>query len=491
VSAKPVSYSFGSLAVYIIAPCLLMGSSAPAHAFDPLFAMQHISPTAGGEITGSNPCDFGRIEQPLPLIDAVERGLCHNPKTREAWAGVKAQSAAVGAARAAFLPTLSASWQSVRDNSSTDVNGHPQLSSDNSSTVRSESATLSWVLYDFGGRSAALRNASELLAAANATQDATLQVEFAAVAKDYYAAQAAVGALAAAKDIEDDAAGSLKAASARVDKGVAPITDALQAQTQHEESVFNRTKAEGDLQVALGTLASDIGLDPDEPLVVPSVTDGAAPNDAFNDSVADLIAEVKQTHPGVLAARAQYQAAVAKADQTRAEGLPNVSLVGKYSRNNQPASLGLGIPEFPATGRDAYVGIQVSIPLFEGFGRHYQIRQAEAEAERQADIIDEVQQQVTLDVWTAYQALRTATQNAQNSTAMVEIARRSYDAAEHRYQASVGNILELLNTQTALANAQQRRIQALTDWRNAKIQLAAKLGRLNLSDTQDTTIEIK
>nr|WP_242538853.1 hypothetical protein [Trinickia acidisoli] len=43
-----------------------------------------------------------------------------------------------------------------------------------------------------------------------------------------------------------------------------------------------------------------------------------------------------------------------------------------------------------------------------------------------------------------------------------------------------GNILELLNTQTALANAQERRIQALTDWHNAKIQLASKLGRLEM-----------
>uniref|UniRef100_UPI0038BAFCB5 TolC family protein n=1 Tax=Paraburkholderia heleia TaxID=634127 RepID=UPI0038BAFCB5 len=51
----------------------------------------------------------------------------------------------------------------------------------------------------------------------------------------------------------------------------------------------------------------------------------------------------------------------------------------------------------------------VAIPLFEGFGRHYQVRQAEAEAEHAQDVVDETVQQVALNVWTSWQALRTAT----------------------------------------------------------------------------------
>ena len=50
-------------------------------------------------------------------------------------------------------------------------------------------------------------------------------------AKDFYAAQAAYGNLLATHDIEQAAQDSFKAASARVDKGVAPISDQLQAQT--------------------------------------------------------------------------------------------------------------------------------------------------------------------------------------------------------------------------------------------------------------------
>jgi outer membrane protein len=441
--------------------------NAPAGAVDVLRAERNVSATAAGELASApGTCEFHALGRPLALLEAVERSLCNNPRTREAWADVKAQAAAVG----------------VRDSSATDVTGQPQLSSNTASTIRSESATLNWVLFDFGGRTAALHNASELLAAARATQNATLQTEFASVAKDYYAVQATQGALIAARDIERMTQDSLTAAQARVEKGVAPITDALQAETQHDEAVFNLTRAEGDAQTAIGTLASDMGLDPDEPVVVPEVNATPEADHAFSDSVVALIDDVKRTHPSVLAAQAQYEAANAKVAQTRDEGLPNLSLVAKYSRNNQPASLGLGIPSFPATGHDAYIGVQLTIPFFEGFGRHYQVRQAEAQAERQLDVVSETQQQVALDVWTSYQALRTATQNASHSAATLDIARRSFDAAEERYRAGVGNILELLNTQTALATAQQRRVQALADWHNARLQLAAKLGHLDLSD---------
>jgi outer membrane protein len=124
----------------------------------------------------------------------------------------------------------------------------------------------------------------------------------------------------------------------------------------------------------------------------------------------------------------------------------------------------------------------LSIPLFEGFGRHYQVDQASAQAERQLDAVDDAKRQVALDVWTSYQTLNGATKNAENSANLLSIAQRSWDAAKHRYDAGVGNILELLNTQAALANAKQRRVQALADWDDARMDLAAKLGGVQKDD---------
>jgi outer membrane protein len=462
---------------------LVLVHALTAHAFDPLQAGHGLPDTPAAGLVPTAGCILTAPTVPLTLAQAVERALCRNPKTREAWAAVKAQAAAVGMARAAYLPTVSGTWQGVRDRTVTDIANQPQLSSNSAANVQSASLSLNWVLFDFGGRAAALRNAHALLAAARASQDATLQAVFAAVAKDYYAAEAAQGALAAARDIERMTGESMLAARDRVDRGVAPILDALQAQTQYVEAVFNLAKAEGEVQTALGTLASDMDADPGEPVTVPAITDTEPPGKTFDASVAQLMEEVKASHPSVLAAQAQVEAARAKVAQTRADGLPSVAFVAKYSRNNQPQSLGLGLPTYPATGHDAYIGVQVTIPFFEGFGRHYQIDAARADAERQEDVLDETQQQVALDVWKTYYALDTATQNADNSAQLLVIAQRAFDSARHRYRAGVGDILQVLNTQTALANARQRRVQALADWYTARLDLAARLGRLNLPQT--------
>ena len=44
-------------------------------------------------------CYFTTIGSPLSLLEAVERALCNNPQTRQAWASVKMQAAQVGVSR--------------------------------------------------------------------------------------------------------------------------------------------------------------------------------------------------------------------------------------------------------------------------------------------------------------------------------------------------------------------------------------------------------
>jgi outer membrane protein len=461
----------------------LFAATASARAFDVLRTEAGISATAAGAmVPDALGCQFGTLSRPLLLTEAIERALCGNPKTREAWADVKIQAAGLGVARSAYLPTISGNAQVMRDSAVTDVTGHPTLSSATLATINTESVSLNWTLYDFGARAAAVRSASALLAAAQSTENATLQSLFVAVAKNYYGAQAAAGALAVAVDIEHMAGDSAKAASARVDRGIAPISDALQAQTAYTQAVLSRNKAQGAWQTAAGTLATDMDLSPDVPVALPVVTDGVQPDAAFTQSVGELIEDARRDHPTILAALAQADAAAAKVDQTRAQGLPNLSLVSKYSRDNQPASLGLGIPEYPASGHEWYVGVQVTIPLFEGFNRTYQIRQTQAQLEQQQDALDDARQQVGLEVWNSYQAVQTSTGSVKDSATLLDIAQRSFVAAQHRYQAGVGNILELISAQTALANAQQQRVQALADWRAARLRLAGSLGRLDAAD---------
>lgn len=437
-----------------------------------------VPPYAEEALGRPNACADLQPSGPVTLRDALDRALCNDPHVRSAWLDIKEKAAELGQAKAAWLPTVTADYQVLRDNSVTDVHDHPNLSSANRSFVQTVDATVNLVIWDFGSRSAASRAAREMVLAATESYRAALQAAVGTVAKDYYAALGAAGQAAADQKALDAARKTAMAAAARVEHGIAPISDKLQAETSLQEAVYASQKAESDARAARGVLAIDMGQDPSAPYVLPDVASMEQLEGVGGASVRELLEEADERDPGIAAAIAQLDAAKAQVDKVKADGMPTVSLASKYTRNNQPASLGLGIPQFPATGRDWYVGVQVRIPLFEGFSRSYQVRAAEAKVAQQAQAVRDARKQVASSVWTSYETVTASEENVQSTQLLLDIADRSFDAANRRYQHGAGSILELLNAQSALARAQKEHVSSLTDFATATLQLATRLGRL-------------
>ena len=94
---------------------LIFAAASSSHAWDILTDPLHAQPPAlttgvtlpgdGGPVPCPAPEDFSR---PLSLADAVDAALCDNPQIKATWADIKVQADALGEARAAYLPTLSA-----------------------------------------------------------------------------------------------------------------------------------------------------------------------------------------------------------------------------------------------------------------------------------------------------------------------------------------------------------------------------------------------
>jgi outer membrane protein len=452
---------------------------------DPFHTHRAVPISAGSPLLGDHvACTFGAPVTPLTLQEVIERALCNNPDTRDAWTVIEERAAAVGISKAAYLPTLSVTGQAVHEDNITHVQDHQELSSSYSTAVRSDSLSLGWVLYDFGGRRAALNNAKALLSAAQANQNAALQQTFADAAKAYYAVQAAREQLRADEAVTEDAQSSLAAAKERIDRGIAPITEVYQAQTAYQQALVTQTRDHGQALTAQGNLANTIALSPDTALTLDSLDDTVQPDEAFQRSVSQLMAQAVQSHPAIVAAEQELKAAQAGVTQAKAQGRPTIKLVAQYSQNNEPVQMGLGLPQYPATGHDGYVGIQINVPLFSGFGTAYQVRQAQAQVDQQSVALDKARQQVALQVWTNYQSLQTDTQNLTNSAQLQTVATQAWESAQRRYRSGIGTILELLGTQTALAQARQQRVEALTAWRYDRLALASALGQLGWADIE-------
>ncbi|QLG94214.1 TolC family protein [Pseudomonas yamanorum] len=455
----------------------LLCCSRSAWAFEPdVFdtarnvSRQAVYDDARGELS----CSFGRLPERLPLEQVVERILCHDPQTRISWANAKAQAAQVGLSQSAYLPRLDGRVGSNRGNGRVDYDEPALRSGEGHRRRDSASLELSWVLVDFGRRGAALRNARQLLVAANATQDAMLQRTFVEAAQAYYDALSAQRSLAASVQITELAARNLEAADAKYKSGAAALSDRLQAQTAFSQANLRQIRDRGALHNALGVIALRMGLSPQTPLQLAGDLT-PLPDTQFVQAVDELLTQARQDHPSVLAAHARLRAAQAAVDERRAANLPSLALTADltYARSQQSKIFNGDERE-----RDRSIGLQLSIPIFDGFGRTYQIRQAQARVDAGRAELAEVEQEVALDLWASYQTLNIETQSLQRTSELVDQSRQSLEVVQGRYHSGVGSMIELLNALTAYSGAEQEHIQTLSRWQTSRLRLAASLGRL-------------
>jgi outer membrane protein len=451
---------------------------------DPFDRMQDVSDSPAKNMLQetSVPCEHKvQLPKPLKLTDAIEFALCHNPQTNRAWLDVKAQAMAVGTSQSAYLPTLDVKTSINKLNRDSTFRDNPEFNTSPKSWDTDTSVSLNWVLYDFGLRAANLETARRLLSAANASQDQTLQEVFFNTAQAFYEVQAAQSLLEANTKAEQAAQKSLSAAEEKYTVGVGTLADKLQAQTSLAQLTTKRIQSEGDLQSAIGNLAMQMGFKPNVPLQLTGISEEFADDPSFLTAVDKLLEQATQEHPKILVAQAQLRAAQAKIEAVRAQGLPTLSFNAAeelYTTSATPINNQGSSEQMVETNR---FGVQLSMPLFEGFGRQYKIRESMAQAEAKAAELSTIEQQISLDVWKSYQALRTETENLKATHALNMSASQSFDVAQGRYRSGVGNILELLKAQTDLASANQQRYLVITRWQTAKIRLAMNLGHLNMA----------
>lgn len=412
-------------------------------------------------------CDPMRIQQPLTLSDVVDFTLCHNPQTRVLWANSRAQAAQVGVNSASYLPTLSANASSSRNQSQVGT----ALSTN--STTQNVGLTASYLLLDFGARSANLENARQLLIAANATRDASLQTLWLNAAQAYFALQSARASARASVTAETAARESLAAAQARYQSGSATPADRLQAQTALSQATLTRITNTGNAATAAGTLANLMGFDASQPFEL-AETESATPDPTIERAISQLIADARHRRPDLLAAEAQIQAAEAQVTAARAAGLPTLNLNASSSLNTASVS--------PSV-QTSSIGIALSIPLFTGMRTSYQTRAAEAQVESRMADRDRIANQIALDVWKAYQSLLTGSQALRSADDLVASADQSERMTLGRYKAGLGNLIDVLTAQSTLASARQQRITARYNFLASRFALAQAIGELNLTQT--------
>ncbi len=292
----------------------------------------------------------------------------------------------------------------------------------------------------------------------------------------YYDALAAQRSLAASRQVAELAAQNLEAADAKYRAGAAALSDRLQAQTALSQASLAQVRDEGALSNALGVIALCMGLAPDTPLRLSGELE-AQPDTGFVKAIDEMLAEARREHPALLAAQARLKAAAASVEESRAAGRLSLALSANLARSHSDQAMAFN---GDTRERDRSIGLQLNIPLFEGFERTYQVRNALARREASEAELADTEQQVSLEVWNNYQSLSVETRSLARTRELVEQSRQSLEVVQGRYRSGVGSMIELLNALTAYASAEDQHIRALGNWQTSRLRLAASLGRLGL-----------
>jgi outer membrane protein TolC len=132
---------------------------------------------------------------------------------------------------------------------------------------------------------------------------------------------------------------------------------------------------------------------------------------------------------------------------------------------------------FPGAANITSVTFSVSYPLWNNGQREIEATRARVNRDVARTIREDLERVVRRDVSSAYDSYQTSTAAADLARVGVTVAGQNYRMQELRYRSGASTILDLLDAQVNLAQAEADLVQARYETRLALARLEAILGR--------------
>jgi outer membrane protein TolC len=322
------------------------------------------------------------------------------------------------------------------------------------------------------GKLAELRRSRASVASAEANQEAARFRTALATDAAYCAVLAEHELVQVAAERLRRAGEQLGVARVRVQAGETIATDSLQLLLEVNRARLDVLRRDSALAVSRLRLGRQIG--------VAGPTD-AAPLDTAAPAPLPLaldaaVAELRDRGPELVAARAAERRAGAGVAAERDGYFPDIVLsaaTGAYDSEFFPSAL-----------KRSQLAITVSLPIWDGGRRELAMARARAEREIAEAVREDRERGAAEQMAQAYNGYETARVGIELAQVGVSAWAESYRVQGARYREGATTILDLLEAQVGLSEAQATLVQARYSARLALAQIEALLGR-RLFDGQD------
>jgi len=409
----------------------------------------------------------------LTLSAAIEIALKRQPTIQAGLYTAKANEALIGVARSAYYPQVTATPVFSRVSPPSTTTHGPTITTSTGGNTASGggvgpynlytgTASVSQMVYDFGRTSSQVKINTLNAQSSRYTLTATGNTVVLNVKQAYYNVLQADRNLDTAREAAKQLQEHLDQTRTFFEVGTKTRFDVTQAEVNLSNAQLTLIQAENQARLTRLTLNSAM-----------AVTDAPAYRledlllyAKFDLSPEEALATAYERRPDLLALIKTRQAAHQSLTLAREGYLPQLNASANYYYTGT---------EFPLE-KGWNWGLNLTIPIFNGFLVPYQVQQAQANYEVASANERTLRLTIFTQVQTDFLTLRTAEESIATAAVAVRQGKENVELAAGQYQAGVGIALNVIDAIVTLGNAEVTYTQALANYKNAQASIENDIG---------------
>ena len=393
----------------------------------------------------------------LTLEDCINLTLQNNPEIAASYSSQEAQRSQLKQSKSNYLPQVNGSAGYSRSNANT-ATGNRGTSDNYSAGVNA-----SQLIYDFGQTSSTVGIQEKSYQSAVQNTTALINDKIYALKVAYYGVLSAEESENVYKQSVEQYTEQLKRAKAFYDVGTYPKIDVTSAQVNLNDAKLNLLTAQNLVKTKKQELLNIMGVSDADPNFTLQFDKTLPP---FDITLEEALEAASKNRPDLLAKQLQVESARQNVTLSKTGYAPTITANGSYTWSGN---------DFPLYDRWS-AGASLNVPIFSGFSTYNKVEQSKQNLQTAYHNLTSLEQQILLDVKTAYLALSNAKERIPVAELTQKQAKEGYDLAVGRYKVGVGNYIEVKDAETSYSKAKLSYIQAVFDYNLAVAKLKNSMG---------------
>jgi outer membrane protein len=419
------------------------------------------------------------VPKQLSLDDCYELALKNNPEILLAKSQIPSNDAAITAAFGTFLPSVNYNLgynRQLNSSSAYNIGGQTVFLPIGNPNSFNMGINASYVLFNGFEREANFSKAKTLLESNDLNNNFTTKKVINEVYSRYMEVVRNIQIINLRKESIELSKKDLDKSKAQFEAGVIPNTMIYTQEAEIGNKELELINAENSYKISKSNLITVLGLSPEQNVefLESSIPSTITENDIqkyhndlgnFNSLLQTALSKrLDYTSLKLSAQSKEYEIDIAKSNY-----FPTVSASGGWNWSNNEFN------QFSDLGR-SYVGLSLSVPIFDNFNTNYQIENAKYQVSQSKIQLFQLEQSIK-------STLQNALLNLEAAEKQIEIAKRtafasekSYESTKERFNGGVATVSDYFLATNQKINSQINILTAVYNYYSAKKQLNFIIG---------------